>query len=267
MYLEAYGLREHPFRQDFDPKFIYYTRAHEETLTRMMYAVNERKGGILVTGRHGTGKTMLSRVLAEELSQAGFQVVRISHGNLAPEAFLADILWNLGIPSEGKDKAGLWHAVLEAVRRQAQADRETVVIMDEAQSLHSPETFNELVELMNIEVEGVCPVHVVVLADNEFLRRIDSLGSLGERLFVRSRLGILNREDAEGLLRHRLAAAGCGRALFSPAALDALHRASGGVPRSLIHLADLTLLMGASEGQSQVEDAMVHSAVSDWRGL
>jgi general secretion pathway protein A len=68
MYEEYWKLQEKPFENTPDPHFIYYSQRHEEALSRMLYAIRERKGAAILTGEYGSGKTLLSRVLLEELN-------------------------------------------------------------------------------------------------------------------------------------------------------------------------------------------------------
>jgi type II secretory pathway predicted ATPase ExeA len=62
MYLEYWGFKKFPFENVPDPDFFYYSRSHEEALTRLIYAAEMRKGGALLSGEIGCGKTTLSKV-------------------------------------------------------------------------------------------------------------------------------------------------------------------------------------------------------------
>src|SRR5437879_3200223 len=63
MYCEYYGLAMSPFNNTPDPRFFFNTPDHEEALASLVYAAQERKGFVLVTGEVGSGKTLLSRLL------------------------------------------------------------------------------------------------------------------------------------------------------------------------------------------------------------
>jgi len=67
MYLKYWGLKVKPFENTPDPKFIYFSKSHEEALVRLFYAVKERKGAMLLTGEYGCGKTVISRAFIGEL--------------------------------------------------------------------------------------------------------------------------------------------------------------------------------------------------------
>ncbi|MCM8763385.1 MAG: ATPase, partial [Candidatus Omnitrophica bacterium] len=61
MYERYWNLKEKPFENTPDPRFIYLSPQHEEALSRLIYAIREQKGAVLLTGEYGSGKTLLSR--------------------------------------------------------------------------------------------------------------------------------------------------------------------------------------------------------------
>ena len=54
MYEPYWNLREKPFENTPDPRFIYYSQRHEEALSRMLYAIREHKGAAILTGEYGS---------------------------------------------------------------------------------------------------------------------------------------------------------------------------------------------------------------------
>jgi type II secretory pathway predicted ATPase ExeA len=64
-----FGLRENPFKINPDPRFLYTTQQTQATSADLVYAIQSRKGLILLTGEVGTGKTMLIRRLLDWLTE------------------------------------------------------------------------------------------------------------------------------------------------------------------------------------------------------
>ena len=62
MYTEYWGFKKFPFENVPDPGFFYLSKYHEEALTRLTYAVKMRKGGAMLSGDIGCGKTTLTKV-------------------------------------------------------------------------------------------------------------------------------------------------------------------------------------------------------------
>lgn len=266
MYVEHFQLQEAPFRQEFKHDFIYYSRSHEECLTRLLYTVNERKGAVLLTGMHGSGKSLLLDVFESELRTNGYQVARIGNANLPPEQFLEELLYQLGVSSKGKSKVELLRDVREVLRSAHTEDREIVVIVDEVQFVTDSATFLEMHQLLNITFEGRCPLTLVLAGEPDAQFRLDEMASLSDRLAMRARLEVLNHEDTAHYLQHRLTVAGCQRPLFTAGAIEVMYRATHGVPRRLNHLADTCLLVAAGEGQAQVDERIAREAVAEWQG-
>ncbi len=74
MYLEYWGLKKFPFENVPDPDFMYYSPEHEEALARLLYVIKGNKGIVVITGEIGSGKTTLSRVLIQQLSDAKLDI-------------------------------------------------------------------------------------------------------------------------------------------------------------------------------------------------
>src|SRR5512145_2103542 len=99
MYEQYWQLTEKPFRNTPSPRYLYISRGHEEALTRLLYAVAERKGGMLLTGEYGCGKTLASRVLLRELCPERHEMALVTNPNLSPTEFLQEVLFQFGVPT------------------------------------------------------------------------------------------------------------------------------------------------------------------------
>ena len=97
MYLEYWGFDEFPFENVPDPDFFYLSRSHEEALTRLIYAAEMRKGGAMLSGEIGCGKTTLSKVYVQELSSDKFDIGLIINPKLESKEFLQEVLYQFGI--------------------------------------------------------------------------------------------------------------------------------------------------------------------------
>jgi capsular exopolysaccharide synthesis family protein len=67
MNLAFFGLQQKPFSPTPDPRFLYSSPGHRESLAQLLYGVQEHQGFIVLTGEIGTGKTMLLRTLLNRL--------------------------------------------------------------------------------------------------------------------------------------------------------------------------------------------------------
>ena len=95
MYEEYWGLREKPFRKTPDPRYLYLNDTYEEALERLLFAVEEMELALL-TGEVGSGKTLLTRALADRLGER-YEVGMILNPRLSPRAFLRATARELGV--------------------------------------------------------------------------------------------------------------------------------------------------------------------------
>lgn len=73
MYEAYWGLAEKPFENTADPRFLYYSKQHEEAFTRLMYAVSEQKGAAVLSGIFGCGKTVVAQAVLAALSKGKYE--------------------------------------------------------------------------------------------------------------------------------------------------------------------------------------------------
>src|SRR5437899_12234538 len=69
MDLEHFGLRERPFSNAPDLRFVYTGAHHEQALAYLLHSVEAYAGVVLLTGESGVGKTTTCRVLLTRLPE------------------------------------------------------------------------------------------------------------------------------------------------------------------------------------------------------
>ncbi|MCK6457117.1 MAG: AAA family ATPase [Phycisphaerae bacterium] len=262
MYCDHFDLALLPFNNTPDPRFFYNTPDHEEALASLLYAATERKGYALVTGEVGSGKTLLSRLLLSRLP-AGTQTAVITNSRLSGAELLTAICREYQLPLEpGATVAEASHLLEQFLLEQYARDRLVIVVLDEAQNL-PPDAFEELRLLGNLEAEDAKLLQVLVLGQPELQATIrrPELRQLRQRLFRTFHLRALTREQTGGYIGHRLEVAGATRELFTPDAIDAIYRASQGVPRLINQTCDNALLAAFGAGRDQVTHDIVRECI------
>lgn len=264
MYEEHWGLREKPFENVPDPRFLYRSAEHEEALARLRYAVTARKGGALLTGDYGSGKTLLSRVLRRELHQdSRCQLVLITYPKLTGVQFLKEILYQLTGTEPRGDRTRLLRRLDGLLRENARREVDTVLLIDEAQSIDGRVLLEEVRLLLNFQSEDRFLLTVLFIGQPELRAKVEAVPQLKQRLAVRYHLGNLSAEETARYVRHRLTVAGARREIFSPQALRQVARYSGGRPRSINNVCDLALVVGAARGASTVDADLVGEVIAD----
>ena len=99
----------------------------------MLYAIRERKGAAMLSGEYGSGKTLLSRALLEELSSDDrYQTVLIFNPRIPRIEFLQEIVYQLGGDDANESKTKLLRTHNEILYNNRQQNKSTVIAIDEA---------------------------------------------------------------------------------------------------------------------------------------
>ena len=80
MYEKFYGFNEKPFNTTPDSKFFFPSDKHTEALNSLIYAIDERKGFVVITGEIGAGKTTVCKTLINKLdSRTKLAIITNTH--------------------------------------------------------------------------------------------------------------------------------------------------------------------------------------------
>jgi general secretion pathway protein A len=267
MYAEFFGLTEKPFALVPDTRYLFLSESHREALAHVLYGIREGEGFIEVVGQVGTGKTTLCRTLLERVEN-DVEVGFIFNPSSSEVELLAAINREFGIPASAETRTELIDELNRFLLRRRASGRRVLLVIDEAQNL-TPAVLEQIRLLSNLETERGKLLQILLLGQPELdghLARSD-LRQLRQRISVRWELRPLNRAETEAYVEHRLRIAGAQDLdLFTPGAMSALYRASGGVPRLVNSIADRALLMSYSDGRQEIEARFVRRAARELPG-
>ncbi len=254
MYEAYWGLSEKPFENTPDPKLFYYSQQHKEAVARMLYVVREHKGAALFTGEYGCGKTLLSRVLWHELQQENrYQSVFILNPRLSGKEFIQEIVHQLGGSGESQDKIELFHSLHKILYANHNANKHSVIIIDEAQAIQDKDTFEEIRLLLNFQLDNAFLLTIILLGQPELKYTVMSLPQFMHRMAVRFHLKAFNETETREYIEHRLSVCGLKKPIFDDEAYKEIHMCSGGIPRRINTICDLALLVGFGNGLTKID--------------
>lgn len=265
MYLTHFALRELPFGLTPDTAFAFACTPHQEALNTLLIAVANGEGFMKVTGEVGTGKTLLCRRFLSQLERDSVSAY-LPNPLLDPHGLLLALAEELRADFDrDDDQPTLLKALNRVLVDQAREGKRVVVCLDEAQAMPL-ETLESLRLLSNLETEKRKLLQVVLFGQPELDQKLahESVRQLQQRITFQYHLSPLSRRELEYYISHRLRVAGyMGDRLFNAAGLDALYRASRGVPRLINVLAHKSMLSAYGEGHHYVSAAHVRKAARD----
>jgi type II secretory pathway predicted ATPase ExeA len=250
MYLDYWQLSTKPFEPCSDRSTFYASDAHEGALLKLRYAIENRRGAVLLAGPSGVGKTLLIHLLRSELADAYRPFVHLVFPQMSSRDLLVYLAEQLGAPPADPPR----HTIEESVRRleflltqNAEAGRHAVVVIDEAHLLEDCDALETLRLLVNFEWAGRPALTLVLVGQMGLVSAVGRLPSLEERLGVKTLLRAFTPEETAAYVHHRMETAGAQRDIFTPDALDALHWLGHGAARQINRLGDLALLVGFAD--------------------
>jgi general secretion pathway protein A len=264
-YIEHFGLEREPFSNAPEARFYFNSDQHGHALLRLMYAVDSNKGLAVLVGGVGTGKTTLARRMLDNLPEEKYEssLLVMVHSGITPEWILTRIAMQLGVQSPAVGRLELLKQLYERLLQIEASGRRAVVLIDEAQMLHSRELMEEFRGLLNLEIPGKKLLNIVFfgLTEVEECLRLDE--PLAQRVAVKYHLKSLTPEITASYIKHRLVVAGAKRMLFATDSLSLIHGFTGGVPRLINTVCDNCLFEGFLRKQNVVDGNIVHSVAGD----
>lgn len=264
MYNSFYKLETSPFGTSPDPRFLYMMPHTREALACLEYGISARKGFTVLTGEVGTGKTTLLR-----RALASFQARRVStsfvfNPLLEPLDFLEFVLTDFGLTPSSRTKSGMLLQLNRWLIERYRMQDTCVVVVDEAQNL-SWELLEEIRLLTNLETSSEKLLQIVLSGQPELEEKLrhPSVRQVRQRVALWCRTQPLTEAQTRAYVAERLRIAGASWALFTPEALDIVHRYSRGIPRVINLLCEHALIVGYVEQLQQIPAKVVEAVAAE----
>lgn len=258
-YEEHWGLAAPPFDNVPDLQYYFPSAKHETARQRLLYGIQARKGVVMLTGEIGCGKTLLSRALILNLPQATYDVALVANPALPGTEFLAEILYQFGLDSQGS-KADVLHRLNDHLLANQRDGLDSVLVVDEAQAIEDDRAFEDLRLLCNFQLNHRFLLTLVLMGQPELKSRVEGITQLNQRIAIRYHLDPFTAEETREYIATRMKAAGGAREVFTKDACYQVFKQSRGVGRLINSLCDLSLLLGYDEKASCIDAPLVARA-------
>ncbi|MFH1858199.1 MAG: AAA family ATPase [Candidatus Omnitrophota bacterium] len=263
MYESYWELREKPFQNTPDPRFLYSSRQHEEALSRLTFAIQERLGATLLTGVFGCGKTILAHALLGSLTGEKYKTAYVANPRMDDVDLLRMIVHQLGLSNPPTRKMDVLSVLQDTLVTNFRNGKETIVIIDEAHSIESDGVFEEIRLLLNFQQEDRFLLSLFLLGQPELKEKVERNAQLEQRIEIKCRLDAFGSEDTTQYIHHRLKVAGASRTLFTDEAIRLIHANSGGIPRRINRLCNVCLLAGYGLQANQIDGTIVQKEITE----
>lgn len=235
-------------------------------MLKIMHAAETMKGLVVMLGDIGAGKTLLARKALERLEKdAGFIVslLIIVHSEISAAWLLKRLACQIGVEKPAESKETLIPQLYKRLTELYDSGKKAVVIIDEANMLKNREIFEEFRGLLNLEVPGRKLLTLVLVGMQELDTNIAVDPPLQQRIAVKFKLKLLDRDASIKYIRHRMKIAGASREIFSEQALEEVFAYSKGTPRLINTICDNALLEAFLMKKESVDAVLVENVSRD----
>ena len=262
--MKHFGLREAPFSITPATGFFYSGAGRGPMLDALAYAATHGDGIIKVTSEVGSGKTMLCRMLVENLP-ATVETLFLPNPAVSREDVIHAVADEMGLATRNLRAAEVLRQVQHVLIEKYAQGKTVIVIIDEAHAMPC-DTLEELRLLYNLESSRHKLLKIVLFGQPELDDKLDlpRMRQLKDRIVHHFSVQPLSPESIADYLEFRMRTAGfTGKSPFSRRAVGAIAHASKGYMRRINILADKALLAAYVEGAGTVRARHARAAVRD----
>jgi len=261
MFEDFYGFTQTPFSRTIPTEKLYRGNDSDELIERLKYTAKRQLFAIM-TGDSGTGKTTTLRRFHDELQNSQYRVLYLSDSKMTPRAFYKSLLEQLGFEARhyrGEAKRQL-HKEIEVMK--GVHGHLPVVIVDEAHLLDK-EMLEEIRFLLNFKMDSQSPMALILAGQSELWDKLklQSYAAIRQRIDVQCAIGHMDRYHTGAYIKTHLDFAGCEKDIFSDAAIDDIFQFSCGISRLVNKACTSSLIYGAQNHKSIIDDRMVKLVV------
>ncbi len=264
IYTGHFGLTERPFSLVPDPDFLFWSDHHQRAYAMLEYGLLTRAPITLITGEVGAGKTTLLHQLLRSLGD-DVQVGLVSNAQGDRGELLRWVLMALSQTAPpGAGYVDLFAQFQDYLIAEYAAGRRVILIFDEAQNLPRA-ALEELRMFTNINAGKDELLQLVLVGQPELRETIHrpDLTQFAQRVAASFHLLAMSVQMVRAYIHHRMQVAGSPVSIFSPSAADAIFAATGGVPRLVNQLCDLSMVYAFTKDERRVMRLTVEQVLAD----
>ena len=257
--LSYFGLSEVPFGKEIPTDALLLLPSVKNNLAAARLLVETRGIGV-ITGKAGTGKSCLLRLLADGLPPGLYRSYYLGHSSVGVVEFYTHLSTLFSLEPRLR-RAAMFRELQQHILTLATASHlHPVLLLDEA-NLLSNDILTEIRLLTNFHFDSLNALTVILCGNETLCRRLGL--SILESLASSITIGVdtLPPEETMSYIETRMNACGQKAPVFTSNAMTLIHQASGGILRTIGTIANAALLKASLASSKQVEAEHVQSVI------
>ena len=259
--LSYFNLTALPFSKEIAADKLLLLPSIERHLAASELLMQTRGIGVL-TGRSGTGKSCLLRLLSDRLQPGLYKSYYLCHTSVGLVEFYTHLCDLFGL-TPGFRRASMFRAIKEhLLSMQDTSHIHPVLIIDESHLLNN-DILAEIRLLTNFNIDSVNAL-TVLLCGNEHLPRrfgLSVLEPLASSITISISVEALLKEETFSYIESRMSDCGASAPLFTKNSLELIHQASAGNMRAIGTIATSALWKAFLSKSQQIEAEHVQSVI------
>ena len=256
-----FNLCSDPFTKEIPTDKLVLLPSVERSLAAAELLVEIRGIGVM-TGKSGTGKSCILRLLIDRLQPGLYKSYYLCHTSVAIVEFYTHLCDVFGLDPSHR-RAPMFRALKDHILTMGSSSGiHPVLIVDEAHHLNN-DILCELRLLTNFNTDSLNAL-TVLLCGNEHLPRrfgLSILESLASAITVSISVETLSKEETFTYIESRLSECNATAPLLTKNALEVVHQASGGTMRAIGTITTSALRKAFLSKSKQVEAEHVQAVV------
>jgi type II secretory pathway predicted ATPase ExeA len=256
-YIHHFGLIAPPFQGILDRRFIWLGDKQLETLAHLKVGIEEGKGALLMLGDDGSGKSVLLGcllpIVAGEIATAVLREAWISVDRFF-NFLAAEFKIDKEISTKG-DFLAHFRTFLLAANSEG---RKVLLVVEDAQN-QEDEILEQVRLFSNMEENGEKLLSVLLIGNSELNEKLmeHRHRALQQRLAVRCHVDPMSEKETGAYIQHRMMVGGAFLEIFTRAAVQEIHKFSGGIPKMIDLICDHALMRGYFEKRRTIDGKLL----------
>jgi general secretion pathway protein A len=259
--LSYFGLSSSPFTKEIATRDLQMLPSVQRNLDAAGLLVDTRGIGV-ITGKAGTGKSCLLRLLADGLPPGLYKSFYLCHSSVGIVEFYTHLVTVFGLEACYRRAAMFRELKDHILAMSTNAHIHPVLLIDEAHLLNN-DILAEIRLLTNYQIDSLNALTVVLCGAETLSRKfgLSMLEALANSITITISVDGLPKEESFSYIESRLAACGLKSPLFTKNAMELVHQAAGGILRTIGTIANAALLKAFLAKSPQIEAEHVQAVI------